>query len=183
MAVDTYIVSADADDWYIKDADPPTTGTNTLYASYVNTVSPSYYNMGYADVDTSGIPDSDPITAANVKIDEAAYTSSRGVTKTYHVQIWNGSSFVVCTNGNLTFGASAADRTFALTATEITYISKTAKTSFRVYVDDPAGALFRDFQFYAREFSFGLDAIRLEITHGAAIIDIIGYGGVIPFER
>lgn len=160
MATNTYYVAVANDDWYLtglKRFD----GTTELLIVNNTIIFPATVSRGLADITTSGIG-TDDISAAGLIFDEHSYTSSRGVSKTYGVQIWDGSFWQTLTNGSLTYSGSV--RTVVLTAAEIAYINKTGKTSFRWQVGNPGAMKFRQFKIKAFE-TAQANAARLSVTH------------------
>ena len=159
-----YYIGVANDDWYVAGV-TRFDGTATIFVSNNQTVSPPLLSRGFGDIDTSAIPDEDVITAARLRLDESSYSASKRVSKTYAIQIWNGSAWQSLTNGSHTYSGSAGVLT-QLTAGELAYISKTAKTSFRVVVGNPGTGKFRLFYYNAYETSQAT-ALRLDVTHAA----------------
>lgn len=133
--------------------------TTLLYAAKINTVTPSLTHLAYINIDTSGIPDTDTITAATINFYAHSYTASKGVTKTYNV--WFGGSVIY----SGTF-VSAGWVSHALTAGELANINKTGTSNFMISVDDPGVAKARTLTI--RAYEYGGYTAYLSVTHAAA---------------
>jgi len=167
MATNTYYIDTANDDWYVHSVTGRQDGTNEIWVQKNNVITPNYSETGYGDILTSGIG-TDVISAATLYLDEVSYTASRGIKLQYNVWIWNGSSFVVMTNGtNILYGRSPIVRQIVLTATEQGYINKTGKTSFRVTVGTVSAGQFKLFKYKAYE-TAQANALRLSVTHAPA---------------
>jgi len=162
----TYYVSTGVKDWHVDTLSGADYNDLQLKAFNNRVTFPATSSFAYANIDTSGIPDTDVISAATLKLDEYSYTASRGVTKTYYVYILDGTTWRTITT--LTYGGSPAVRSVTLNSTQLGYISKTGETRFRIVVPDPGNMKYRNFLIKAYETSQA-NAMRLEVTHAAPV--------------
>jgi len=163
-----YYVGSAADDYYTNSVSGTQTGTTTLNVSYNSVINPAFYEQSYGKVDTSGIPDTDVISAATFYFTANTYNATTRVTKIYSAQIWTGSSYVFLTNAtNKTWAAGT--QTIVLTATEQGYINKTGTTNFRIITSDPGSKKYRQMLVNAYETSQAT-AMRLDVTHAAPAV-------------
>jgi len=161
----TYNVGTGTDDWDHGSVVGFRYTGATIIAEDAKAFTPNTYRTAFADVDTSGIPDTDVISAASVLFDESAYIASRGLAKTYNLYMWTGSTWVFLEA--FTF-VTAAIRTHTLTATERGYISKTGKTKFRWIISGAvASGEYKTLSIKAYETSQAV-ACRMSITHAPA---------------
>lgn len=133
MSTGTYYVAAGADDWM----DNPLNSTSTvMQASYVNILFPpmTVVRQAFADIDTSGIPDSATLLNATLYWYSNAYTATKGTSKIYDVSIWDGSIWRrIASNKTFALGWQSS----AVGAAFLQYISLAAKTSFKWSCRDP----------------------------------------------
>jgi hypothetical protein len=82
---DTYYVSIGADDWY------DTSSTSTImFTQDVRVAWPHFQTNAWAEIDTSDIPDNAVITSGTLSWYVDSYMTSKGISKVYSVQIFEG---------------------------------------------------------------------------------------------
>jgi hypothetical protein len=123
---------------------------------------PNEHIVAYADVDTSGIPDTDDISAATLTYE----ISSTSKTKTWltpyiATYIWDGSAWELIDSYT---DPAAGTRNISLTAGQITHINKTGDTKFRYVAGEADATKYIIVNIKAYE-TAQANATRLSITH------------------
>ena len=163
----TYNITTGNDDFYVYQPDGSGNTyyytTTTLIAGRNNVVSPSVTYTAYINIDTSGIPDGDVISAATLYIYEHSYTSSKGISKLYSIYFPSDSSYIVY--GKTYAGGWTSE---ALDTSQMAAINKTGTTDFTLSVPDPPAFKFRTFNIRAYEYDTpSTFSAYLVVTHAA----------------
>jgi len=160
-----YYVNSGPEDWQFDSSTGKDDNDPYLEANFNNLL--SRHSESYAEILTSGIG-TDNISAATVSWNEYTYTASSRLSKTYNLQMYNGSTYV--TISSYTWTSSGTVKTYTLNATQRGYIDKVGTTDFRITIDDPGVGKFRVFQINAYETSQAT-AFRMDITHAPPAAD------------
>lgn len=158
MVVTNCYITNPNNDYYSHSINGVITGTTTLHVLNNEFVIPNYTEIAYGIIDTSIIPIGKTITGATFKFDAPTYTATKGVTKTFNVWIWNGSSYTILGTGTWT---SAGTYTINFTPSQLAYIGTT--TILRITVPSAGANKYRYMQVYAYENS-QITAMRMDVT-------------------
>lgn len=179
----TYNQNSANDDYYEHSVDGPVYDTDTILAGANYSAAPTYETVSYGLIDTSGIPDTDVISAATFYIYVHSVTASRGVTKEFSVVVGT-SGFV-----GIISASTAGWKSVNVTSDYFFAISKTGDTGIYVAATTEVEAGIISYAFRAYEYDpDGTLDMYLEITHAppgssTSVKDIISPYCMIPFCR
>ncbi len=160
---DMFYVGTGNDDWHVHSETGADYDDALLYVAANNMFIPNIDSIGYADINTSGIPDNSTVSSATLYWDEDSYPATRNTGKTYKVWIEGPEGYELLSEFTFT---SASVRSYELTEQQESYINKNGKTHFRWTVSDPGSLKSRAFYLKSYETSQS-NAPRLNITYGS----------------
>lgn len=166
-----YYITTANDDWTQLLGSPTKIhGGSFTFAENNKVIYPNFISYAYGDIDTSAIG-TDVISAVVFYLDEAGYTASKRLPKTYRIQMFRNSisTWVTLTNGSsITYSGGTIN--ISLTASEISHIQSSGKTSFRAQVTGTVSAgKYKQLKINAFETSQAT-AMRLDVTHAPASV-------------
>lgn len=156
-----YYVPNGAHDW-----DDVSAVNTTITALDNHVADPDDHRVAYADVDTSGIPDTDVISAATLTFEISSVTKTKFWVDCYlATYIWDGAAWEII---DVYTNPVAGTRNVSLTAGQIAHISKTGDTRFQYIAGDAGDGQNIIVNIKAFETSQE-DATRLEIDHAPPV--------------
>lgn len=162
-----YNIAANADDWYSDSGAGAVAGTTTLLCSNNNAIVPPVTDTSVGEIDTSGIPDTDVISAATLYFYVHSYTVTGKPAPTKYYQVWM-LSLDDTTNYYIGDGivSAAGWYSIALPSARFADINKTGKTQMSLITTSPGDGKSRLMQIRAKEYA-GTYSMYLSVTHAA----------------